>query len=157
MMGEEEEPLLFQAFIPSTRRKRRMLGNKTSEARDEGLKRHDGWKEEDPDLRETPPCFSCIPAAAGGFGTVLWPSASRGSWTGTAWETTASSPCPRVLLRDALQHTHQSRCSLQIRAFCSSKNSTRRKTQTPDDFTRFLLKTRRFLIYPLNPQKSLWM
>lgn len=44
-----------------------------------------------PDLRGRPPCSFCIPAAAGGFGKALWPSASHGSWTATAWETITSS------------------------------------------------------------------
>lgn len=42
---------------------------------------------EHPDLRGTPWCSSCIPTAAGGFGKVLWLSASRGSWTAKVWET----------------------------------------------------------------------
>lgn len=44
-----------------------------------------------PDLRGRPQCSSCIPTAAEGFGKVLWPSASRGSWTAIIWETITSS------------------------------------------------------------------
>lgn len=40
-----------------------------------------------PNLRGKPPCSSCIPRAAGGFGKVLWRSASRGSWPTKAWAT----------------------------------------------------------------------
>lgn len=63
----------------------------------------DGRTQSYPDLHGRPPCSSCIPTAAEGFGTDLWLSASHGSWTATVWETITSSLCLKIQTRNFLR------------------------------------------------------